>query len=154
MEQKIILLADDDSDDTEMFREALSEINSTSSSISAINGRELLKVLHELPTAPQLIFLDVNMPVMNGWECLTYLKESETYKNIPVIMISTSSHRGEIDKAIMLGALCYFVKPHDFNDLTRLLQVITTNSGDHLKEALQKLQKNGSSYIFTCQSEV
>ena len=110
MVQKIILLADDDRDDTEMFCEALAEIHDTVICHSAINGHELLKKLNEITEKPDLIFLDLNMPIMNGWDCLKLLKENESTRDIPVIMISTSSHKKEMDVAMSLGAICYFVK--------------------------------------------
>lgn len=150
MDHKVILLADDDSDDTEMFCEALADIDPGIICHCAINGRELLKMLNELSEKPQLIFLDLNMPIMNGWQCLKLLKEDERYKHIPVIMISTSSHQLEMDMAANLGALCYFVKPNSFNVLTQVLKAIAENLGAGLKDALLDLQAGGSRHIHTC----
>jgi CheY-like chemotaxis protein len=146
MEQKIILLADDDRDDIEMFCEALEEIDNTVTCYWTINGEELLNKINGLIDKPNLIFLDVNMPIMNGWGCLKALKEDKRYSDIPVIMISTSSHKEDIDAAISLGALCYFVKPNDFKDLIYVLQIITDNLGTGLKEVLDQTQ--GKKYIF------
>lgn len=147
MEHKIILLADDDRDDSEMFCEALAEIDGSIACLCTINGEALLKKLNGLIQKPDLIFLDLNMPIMNGWECLRLLKEDEQTQNIPVIMISTSSHQKEIDIAMSLGALCYFVKPNSFSELTSILKVITANLGSGLKEALLALQADGSRHI-------
>lgn len=93
MENRIILLADDDTDDTEMFCEALADIDDEVHFLCSANGSELIKRLEQLDKIPDLIFLDLNMPVMNGWQCLGILKENEKYRPIPVIMISTSSHK-------------------------------------------------------------
>lgn len=151
MEQKLILLADDDSDDVEMFCEALARIDSTIVCQSVVNGKELLKKLDVMDTKPQLIFLDLNMPIINGWECLKKLKEDERYSGIPVIMISTSSHKREMDKAAQQGALCYFVKPSNFNELVDVLQVIVPNLGMGLKKAIKDLHTVGSKHVFACQ---
>lgn len=147
MEQKIILLADDDSDDREMFHEALELIDTSLLCYSTVNGSELLKRLYSLEEMPQLIFLDMNMPVMNGWQCLKALKDNERYKHIPVIIISTSSHQKEMDTSIHLGALCYFIKPNDFKDLTDVLKVIINNLGPGLSQVLIDLQTSGCKHI-------
>ncbi|KUJ61434.1 histidine kinase [Flavobacteriaceae bacterium CRH] len=148
MDQKIILLADDDSDDTEMFCEALENIDKNIICHCSINGSELLKKLSEMNEKPNLIFLDLNMPIMNGWQCLNILKEDERYHDIPVIMISTSSHTKEMSKAIDLGAICYLVKPNNFNELMQVLHEITTNLETDLKNTIINLQKNGSGNVF------
>jgi CheY-like chemotaxis protein len=148
MEQKIILLADDDSDDTEMFCEALESTDDNLICHCLINGVELLKKLNDLNQKPHLIFLDLNMPVMDGWECLKILKKDPNFQDIPVIMISTSSHKTEINNALDLGALCYFVKPNNFNELTQILHLITANLDGDLKNEIINLQKSGSGSIF------
>lgn len=148
MGQKIILLADDDSDDRDMFHEALEFIDDSLICYSTVNGRDLLKKLYTLDKLPDLIFLDMNMPTMNGWECLTAIKDDKRYSHIPVIMISTSSHQKEMDISISLGALCYFIKPNDFKDFVTILKIIINNIGPGLKGAVINLQTNGCKYIF------
>lgn len=150
MDKKIILLADDDMDDTEMFCEALEEINKNIVCHCADNGSEALRILDELQEKPELIFLDLNMPVMNGWDCLKFLKKDKRYEDIPVIMISTSSHRKDMDIASDLGAVCYFVKPNNFNELKHVLHTITSNLGAGLREAVFNLQATNSDHIFAC----
>jgi len=150
MDKKIILLADDDMDDTEMFCEALEDVNENIICHCAANGNEALKILEGLDSNPELIFLDVNMPIMSGWECLKILKKDKRYQDIPVIMISTSSHKKDMDIASDLGSVCYFVKPNDFNDLKHVLHSIASNLGPDLKNILSKLQTDGSRHIFTC----
>lgn len=154
MQKKTILLADDDSDDTDMFLEALGSINSDIVCHAAVNGSELLAKLDKLEEKPALIFLDLNMPVMDGWQCLKHLKEDQRYSDIPVIMISTSSHKKEMDLAIKLGALCYFVKPYHFNDLKQMLHTITENLGSRLKKLLHELEAHNSGQIYTCSDDL
>ncbi|WP_149207533.1 response regulator [Flavobacterium johnsoniae] len=148
MNKKIILLADDDRDDIEMFCEALEMVNENVICECAENGDQAWRMLNDNNEKPQLIFLDINMPIMNGWECLKLIKKDENYQDIPVIMISTSSHKNDMETASKLGALGYFVKPNDFNDLKNMLKIITSNEGTDLSDALHNLQNSGSKYIF------
>lgn len=150
MNKKTILLADDDLDDTEMFCEALIDVNEKVICHCAANGNEVLDILNKLDENPDLIFMDVNMPIMNGWECLKVLKKDKKYQNIPVIMISTSSHKKDVDTASDLGCIGYFVKPNNFNDLKYILNSITSNLGPGLKDTIASLQENQSGNIFAC----
>ena len=147
MEKKIFLLADDDIDDREMFCEALKAIDSDVVCHVVADGREALDILNSLTEQPQLIFLDVNMPVINGWQCLGQLKEDERYNAIPVIVISTSSHQREMEIAKKLDALCYFTKPNHFDELINVLEIIVKNLGPGLPQALQDQGGNASQYI-------
>ncbi|WP_116788632.1 response regulator [Flavobacterium psychrotrophum] len=149
MGQKVILLADDDSDDREMFHEALELVDNNISCYSTLNGSELLEKIHTLEKAPNLIFLDMNMPVMNGWQCLEILKRDERYRDIPVIIISTSSHQKDMETSIQLGAVCYLVKPNDFRDLIEVLKVFTENLCTGIKNAIANLQLSNPKIIFT-----
>lgn len=148
MSKKIILLADDDRDDAEMFCEALADIDESIICHCAENGDQALKMLNSHDKTPEVVFLDLNMPIMNGWECLKRLKSEERYKDIPVIMISTSSHKNDMEAAGNLGAFCYFVKPNNFNDLKQVLGLITSNLENGLKEPFTNLEKNQYLHLF------
>lgn len=148
MSEKIILLADDDWDDTEMFCEALAEIDTEIICLSAENGEEALKLLQKEDKLPSVIFLDLNMPIMNGWECLKKIKAEERYAGIPIIMISTSSHKNDMETAENLGAICYFVKPTNFKDLKQILQFIASNLENGIIEALPNMEKNKYLHVF------
>jgi len=144
----MILLADDDTDDAEMFCEALAEIDESIVCHCSENGSGVLNMLKDQEKTPKVVFLDLNMPIMNGWECLKQLKQEERYKDIPVIMISTSSHKNDMDTAANLGAVCYFVKPNTFKDLKQALGLITSNLENGLKETLPNLEKNKYLHVF------
>ena len=149
MGKKFILMADDDMDDTEMFCEALVAINADVICHCAEDGQEAINILNELEELPEIIFLDINMPIMNGWECLRFLKNEKRYHDIPVIMISTSSHQDDMNKAMNMGAECYFVKPNSFSDLKDVLLSFVSNLGN-TKDAILNLQQGKSKHIFTC----
>jgi len=91
-----ILWADDDADDLQMMREILEKNNKDFEIIEVGNGREALKVLHDSENLPGLIILDINMPVLDGKETLSIIKNDERYANIPIVVFTTSA--SELDK--------------------------------------------------------
>jgi CheY-like chemotaxis protein len=137
----IFLLIDDDADDSELFREALEEIDQSISLHCAENGEEALKLLTTIDK-PSIIFLDINMPRMNGWECLKKLKSMDAYKNIPVVMYSTSSHQREVDIAIDLGALSFFTKPHSYSELKNMIKGIIEKIEAGTLESIRLISNN------------
>jgi len=122
---KRFLLIDDDVDDRELFSEALASVSTAIQCDLIADAQEALNKLHskEINT-PDLIFLDINLPVMTGWQFLTNLKSQEAYKDIPVIMYSTSSNQQDKDTAKNLGALCFITKPNTFKKLQDTLNII------------------------------
>lgn len=150
--RKIILLADDDTDDTDMFHEALMEVDPSTVFYRATDGRDALAMLEKREQEmPHIIFLDINMPRMDGWECLAKLKANDTYKNIPILMYSTSAHQRDIDIAMDLGALCFMTKPSDFKELKKILAEIITHLDGNLVEAIQHFKDIRSRNVFNCQ---
>src|SRR5688572_8199538 len=93
------LLADDDRDDASLFCEALSGIDPLLKCYTVENGRLVFDFLSCGADKPDVIFLDINMPIMNGWDCLKKLRADPDFKNIPVIVYSTSVARKDIDMA-------------------------------------------------------
>ena len=138
---KVFLLADDDTDDAELFKEALSVADSSAIFYHARDGQEVLDMLEDSNLEdPNFIFLDINMPVLNGWECLSKLKSDKAYNNIPVIIYSTASHQREIDIAFNLGASCFFTKPKDFKELKVNLKVLVDNVDSNLSQTVGGLK--------------
>lgn len=84
-----VLVVDDDQDDLELFCETIQAINSSIDCLIANNGDAALSLLNQLLILPNIIFLDFNMPQMNGGVCLAEIRKSERLKNIPVVMYST-----------------------------------------------------------------
>lgn len=129
---KRILLVDDDIDDQLYFRDAINELTESPECEIANNGREAIAQMN-VPPPPDLIFLDLNMPVMNGYECLAYLKKEDRYKNIPVIIFSTSQNAVDIEKSRVMGAELFFTKPSNFNTLCAKLDKILEMDFSKLK---------------------
>lgn len=107
---KSIFLVEDDLDDQEFFVEALNEIENVSLYGIANNGEEALDKLSN-NLIPDLIFMDINMPRMNGIECLIRIVQTDQTRNIPVIMLSTVIP--QIDEVRSLGARGFIEKPTD-----------------------------------------
>lgn len=125
---KTFALADDDPDDASLFQEALLEIDPAIVVERAANGLELLDKMKSRDFhTPDIIFLDINMPEMNGWECLSELKNDQHLKAIPVVMYSTSSNVYDKTKATKLGAVFFYTKPDTFQDLKKFLAQLITN---------------------------
>ena len=119
-----ILLIDDDEDDREIFLTALESINSPVNCIVSADAREALDKLVSGEISPELIILDLNMPVMNGQQFLVEVKKEESLKNIPIIVLSTSSHELTIALTKELGASEFISKPEKFEDLITQLKEI------------------------------
>lgn len=120
MNYKRILQIDDDADDCELFMEALEAVSSAS--YKAINDPvEALQklLLHEIE--PDVIFLDLNMPIMSGLEFLTEIKKQVKLKEIPVIIFSTSQLNDIIIEAKAYGAEDFISKPNNFDDLKEII---------------------------------
>lgn len=119
-----IFVVDDDLDDTEIFQEVLSFIDPTIQCSTAENGRDALDKLSRVTFIPDLIFLDLNMPRMDGKECLRKLKENALLRNIPVIIYTTSSQSKDIEETMEAGAIKFITKPLNVNDLEKILRPI------------------------------
>lgn len=119
-----VLIVDDDDDDKEMFIEAASEINFSVDCIQVSNGQEALQLLKKEEFTPDYIFLDLNMPRMNGKQCLEYLKKNEKLKSIPVIIYTTSKRHEDKEETKKLGALHFITKPSSMNALKRELEFV------------------------------
>jgi CheY-like chemotaxis protein len=112
-----ILYVDDDADDLELVSEVLTEIDPSISCFTACDGREALTVLDQRGVLPDLILLDINMPIMDGRECLGELKKHDRFRNIPVIIYSTTKDPREINKYYEMGAQAFLRKPDSFKQL-------------------------------------
>lgn len=119
----IILTVDDDVEDYEFFCEAIKEIDSSIVILKASNGHEALEILDSQILKPDYIFLDINMPLMDGKVCLQEIKKNERFKDIPVIMYSTSNNKAEIRQYKLMGAN-FLVKPDRFTHLVKSLNFI------------------------------
>jgi CheY-like chemotaxis protein len=116
-----ILIVDDDVEDQELLKEAIKEVDESVKCISAKNGEDALELLHTfLHKLPQLIFLDLNMPRMNGKVFLSKLKQLEVLKEIPIIIYTTSKSQTDVEETRKLGALQFITKPNSFEEIVQV----------------------------------
>ncbi|MBC8768691.1 response regulator [Arenibacter sp. BSSL-BM3] len=116
-----IYLADDDSEDRILFMEALSEIPLKTEVTQFENGIDLMDDLFSNKPLPDAIFLDLRMPLMDGFECLTDIRSFKQFSNIKVIVYSSSFHQREVNQLKEDGANQYLQKPNSFGQLKNLL---------------------------------
>ena len=124
MAYRNILLIDDDLEDHEIFRSALETLSQNLICNSYTNAKDALATLTANALNPDVIFLDLNMPVMSGQEFLVQVKQIETTKDIPVIIYSTSSNMSTIQLTKELGAVDFITKPDRFDALVDILKPI------------------------------
>ena len=113
-----ILIAEDDPEDRTLLIEAFDEIGISSMVKMCNNGQEIFHYLDGLSDPdlfPGLIILDAAMPVMDGLETITALKENHRYHFIPVVILSASENAGLRYKFIDKGARSYVIKPHSYD---------------------------------------
>ena len=117
---------DDDAVDRELFMEAIVLASKEYLVTEASNGEEALEYLNNNDQLPDIIILDLNMPVMDGRETLKEIKSHTLFKNIPVCIMSTSSAQFDVVNSYDAGANLFLVKPLDFKELIEMLSSLLT----------------------------
>lgn len=119
-----IFYIDDDDEDREFFVEAVSNINTEFLCYTAKDGRQALRELHEMIVMPDFIFLDVNMPVMNGKQFLLEIKRQPRLRCIPVVMYSTTTRPEERTEYLNAGAFKVLAKPSSISKISELIRSV------------------------------
>jgi CheY-like chemotaxis protein len=128
-----ILICDDDEDDRMLTQQALERAHISNALRFAVDGEDLLDYLHqrgayagETGQAPRpgLILLDLNMPRMGGREALRQIKEDPSLRDIPIVVLSTSSRDEDIARSYKMGVNSFITKPVTFTGLVEAMQVL------------------------------
>jgi DNA-binding response OmpR family regulator len=141
---KFILLAEDDDDDQKIFSDAIDEAGIKVKLEIFNNGITLMSFLngdHELN--PDILFLDINMPLKSGIQCLEEIRNIKKWANLPVIIYSTSSYPPDIEETYIKGADLYFMKPNSFIKLSNSLKTILGKEWNNTNAL-----RNFNDYIF------
>ena len=125
MKRLNLLLADDDSDDCLFFEEAFTELAPGSTILVKKDGEEVLNYLfHPQSILPDIIFLDLNMPFIDGVKCLEEIRKNNKLANIFIVMNSTTASHKEIDLSYDKGANLFLIKPNSFLELKKSIEAI------------------------------
>jgi CheY-like chemotaxis protein len=119
-----ILCVDDDDDDASLLEMAVSSRHSGIRFIKCPGGYEALELLTSSVSKPDVILLDLNMPLLNGFECLREIRRHASLKDIPVVVLSTSAHPGDVTRAIKLGAYKFLTKPSSYGEICQMMNEI------------------------------
>ena len=121
-----ILLLEDEVADAYLIKIALREYNISARLHHVLDGREGLGFLQQQNTpCPDLILLDLNMPRMNGYEFLTAIKKDEQFKNIPIVVLTTSDVESDVLRSYQLGAASYITKPTGLDQFMSVIHKIS-----------------------------
>ncbi|MER3472156.1 MAG: hypothetical protein C4330_12770 [Chitinophagaceae bacterium] len=125
----IILYAEDDEDDFDSIKDALSQITDNYTLVHARHGQEVVQLLEEEKLQPSIIILDLNMPIMDGKETLLWLKGNEKYKSLPIMIFTTSSREDGV-KLSQTHKCSFFRKPTLYRDLLHVAQMVLQMSSE------------------------
>ena len=130
---KNVLLAEDDEEDVLLFKTVLSELNQSIIVTVAADGNLLMTILKQATLLPEMIFLDLNMPHKNGFECLSEIKGNEIWNSIKIVILSTSSQPQQIETAYKGGADLYLAKPVSYTQFKKMMEKCLSLNWDGLK---------------------
>jgi len=135
----LITLADDDEDDRMFFTDAFDELKINTVVNTVNDGVALMNFLNDSESIlPNIIFLDLNMPLKSGIECLKEIKAEPRFKDIVIAIYSTSSSEEDIENTFVLGANIYIKKPSNFGKLKEVLSEVVTLNWQYITSGLNK----------------
>jgi CheY-like chemotaxis protein len=120
----LVVYAEDDIEDYSFFTEVMELIDPQIDCMNAIDGAQVMKFLEESDVLPDYIFLDVNMPTMDGKACLKAIKTDPHFINIPTIIYTTAPNSLDQELCMQLGAAYYLPKPYSVNEAKASIQKI------------------------------
>ena len=119
----MVMIIDDDEDDCDIFREAASAVTDCKCHC-VTDGKKALSILDRAPKLPDLIFLDINMPVLDGFAVLSRIRSNAKLAEIPIVMYSTTPNPQEAERSLQLGANRFIRKTADYTRLVELLKIV------------------------------
>lgn len=134
-----VVLADDDEDDRLFFLEAFEELKMQTKVAIYKDGIDLMHALNQSDSVlPNILFLDLNMPMKSGLECLKEIKSNTRFKDIAIAIYSTSASEEDIEDTFVNGANVYIKKPNNFNILKKVLSDVVTMNWQYHTNGLNK----------------
>jgi CheY-like chemotaxis protein len=117
-----IFYADDDGEDLDIFKEIVGDISENWHVVTQSSGEQLLRDLENPPPHPYLVFLDINMPGLTGFDVLKTVRQKTDHGDLPIVMFSTSNDDYTIEKSRLLGATFYMPKSNVFDNLKKSIE--------------------------------
>lgn len=131
-----VLLAEDDEDDVHLFKTVLAELNQDILVTVTTDGNLLMAFLNQATTLPEMIFLDLNMPNKNGFECLREIRGNEKWNSIKIFVLSTSTRPQHIEDSYKGGADLYLTKPTSYTQFKNMIEKCLVNNWEGLKHTI------------------
>jgi CheY-like chemotaxis protein len=131
-----VLLAEDDEDDVHLFKTVLAELNQDILVTVTTDGNLLMAFLKQASTLPEMIFLDLNMPYKNGFECLSEIRGNEKWNSIKIFVLSTSTQPQHIEDSYKGGADLYLAKPTSYTQFKNMIEKCLVNNWEGLKHTI------------------
>ena len=122
-ENGTVLLAEDDDEDFHLVERAFKKLDLSKKIVRARDGQELIDYLHGHPH-PELILLDLNMPIKGGREVLREIKADDRLRDIPVVVLTTSKLEGDVDRAYELGVNSFIRKPSGQEEFVEMVRIV------------------------------
>ncbi len=126
-----VFYTDDDEEDLEFFKDVTETIGTKVELVTHLSGQNLLDALHNPPPNPHLLFLDLNMPGLNGFDVLTAMRNDDSLKSLPVIIFSTSQDEQVIDQSRTLGANYFVPKSGSFPAMKKSIEHAISIDWEH-----------------------
>lgn len=121
-----IAIVEDDSDDREFISMALENAHDLEVNMFP-TANDFLRFMKDALNFPHLVITDLRMPIISGFDVIRILKEDQKTRDIPVVVLSTSSNKEDINRAIQLGASAFYVKPYNLTEYQNITQAIVQN---------------------------
>jgi CheY-like chemotaxis protein len=119
-----ILLVEDNYADIFLLKESFNDDNFAPRLTILKDGQSAIEYFSNNPEQPDLVILDINLPRLNGFQVLDHIKTKSGIRDLPVVMLSSSSDNTDIERSISLGAKQYFVKPDSYFDYSNITKSI------------------------------
>jgi CheY-like chemotaxis protein len=125
-------MADDDAEDCWLASQAFAESGANAAFSCVLDGIELLDYLTEhsrsqVKRLPDLILLDLNMPRKNGWQALIEIKAESALQHIPIVILTSSQERADVNSTLKTGAKSFITKPATFDEWVEMMRSLADN---------------------------
>jgi CheY-like chemotaxis protein len=124
MPNRTIFLIDDDSEEHIIFKEVLQKVDESSVLLTSLDCEEAIMQMRDPYIVPDIIFLDLNLPGMTGFDCLKELKKIDHLKEVPIVIYTTSTRPEDEQVSNKLGASYFISKPSSFSTSCTMLELI------------------------------